>query len=114
MKADHSNLPAINKGGRNPADVIKEVLEIHRKSHHFSIKQTQPNVMVKLAAVALSIPLNHLEKSLTIFKTKTKDLGKSPHPNYFIAVANRLYNEGIGKATELHYIREHKNLGKSI
>ena len=105
----------IDKGGSNPADIITKLLEMHRKSHHFSIKKTQPKVFESLTAAAMSIPYKHLASALDVYAAKTKELGKSPHPNYFLKVASRLNDGGeLGKNDKLPYIREHKNLGKSI
>lgn len=109
-----SNSDKIDKGGSNPADVIKEMFDAHRKSHHFCMKKTQPKVVVALEEQALLIPIKFLKASLEVFKTKTKELGKSPHPNYFLKVAQRLYDESLGKSDKDSYIKTNTNLGKSI
>ena len=70
--------------------------------------------MVNLEVAILSIPIKHLKESLEVFKIKTKELGKSPHPNYFLKVAQRLYDESLGKTKKDPYIRTNTNLGKSI
>jgi len=114
MTQPRSKSKNIDKGGVTPADVIKEMLDIHRKSHHFSISKTQPKIMVNIEVAVLSIPIKHLKAALEIFKTKTDELGKSPHPNYFLKVANRLYDESLGKAVKDSYIKNNTNLGKSI
>lgn len=113
MTQPRSNL-LTDKGGVTPADVLKEMLNTHRKSHHFSMKKTQPKVIATLEEQALLIPIKFLKESLEVFKSSTIKLGKSPHPNYFLKVAQRLYDESLGKPKKDPYIRTNTNLGKSI
>lgn len=112
MPTHRSN--SLDKGGSNPADVIlKAILEIHRKSHHFSIKRNQPKVIQKIEEGIQSADKKNLELAYQAFKAATEKAGKAPHPNYFLKVVQRLENE-LDKGQDKPYINGNLNLGKSI
>jgi len=105
---------SLDKGGRNPADVIiDKIFEIHRKSHHFSIKKTQPKIYEKIKEEIKSASKKNLEEAFMAYKASADKAGKAPHPNYFLKVVQRLEKELDNKGQE-PYINGNLNLGKSI
>lgn len=112
MATNRSNLS--DKGGGNPADVIlKAVLELHRKSHHFSIKKNQPKIIEKIEEAIKSASKKNLEAAYQAYKAALDKAGKAPHPNYFLKVVQRLETE-LDKKSGEPYINGNLNLGKSI
>lgn len=103
-----------DKGGGHPADIIiNKVFEIHRKSHHFSIRKTQPKIYEKIKEEVKSASRKSLEEAFIAFKASAEKAGKAPHPNYFLKVVQRLEKELDNKGQE-PYINGNLNLGKSI
>lgn len=104
----------IDKGGSNPADVIlNAVLELHRKSNHFSMKKTQPKVVERIKEAIQSASKKNLEEAYSAYKAALDKAGKAPHPNYFLKVVQRIEKDLDNKSGE-PYINGHLNLGKSI
>lgn len=110
--APHSNL-FYDDGVLRHADVVSEVFELHRKSHHYSLEKQRPGSKEALARKINHIPREFIEEALRIYKESGKKLGKKPHPNYLYSVAKRLY---LDKRDDYSYnSRSHKNtLGKNI
>ena len=114
MKQVPSNSSINDKGGSNPANIIfKKILDLHRKSHHFSIKKTAPTTITNIEEKIQSVSKKSLEEAFVAYKAAGEKAGKMPHPNYFLKVVQRLESE-LDKSTNKEYINGHTNLGKSI
>ncbi len=63
-------------------DIIHKVLEVHRKSTHYSLKRIADQMIAKCKDISREI----MQESCEAYITKTEMSGKAPHPNYFIAI----------------------------
>lgn len=101
------------------ADILNKVFELHRKSNHFSIKKTKPELFNSLARKIEHIPSPVIREAYGIYLNAPAS-PKRPHPNYFVAIANRLHQEDVDKNSKTSYIEGSKPrnnpplFGKSI
>lgn len=116
----HRSKSLFDEGVLRHSDIVNEVFDLHRKSHHFNIEKITPGSKKAMAAKVDYIPRQFIEQALDIYKAYggKKKMGifmKRPHPNYFFAVAKRLHMEDIDKYGFNSYLnRNRNNLGKSI
>lgn len=101
------------------ADVINKVFELYRKSHHFSLEKRSPGLKNKIALKINFINNIFVEEAFKIYENSLSKFLKRQHPNYFVAIAKRLYYEDLDKWSNKSYIKGSKfsknsNLGKSI
>src|SRR4030067_3497318 len=81
MKQVPSNSSINDKGGSNPANIIfKKILDLHRKSHHFSIKKTAPTTITNIEEKIQSVSKQSLEEAFVAYKAAGEKAGKMPHP----------------------------------
>ncbi len=101
------------------ADIVKKVFELHRKAHHYSLEKNQPGIEKTIAKKVNYISREFVEEALKLYEESGKTLGKKPHPNYFVAIAQRLHHEDLDKYSWNSYNRgsqysKNTNLGKGI
>lgn len=109
----HSKSLFYDDGVLRHADVVSEIFELHRKSHHYSLEKQKPGSKEAIARKVNHIPREFIEEALEVYRESGKKLGQKPHPNYFVAVARRLY---LDKSREYSYTTgsNFTNLGRSI
>lgn len=95
------------------APVLNEVFELHRKSHHFSLKKKKPELFDTLARKIDHIPASIIREAYGLYLAAPAS-PKRPHPNYFIAIAMRLYGKEVDKKQKTSYIEKPIIFGKSI
>lgn len=95
----------VNDGVGLTADaIVSMVFEAHRKSHHFSLRKLNPELYGRVLTACSKAPLKIAQESYKIYKeAKNKTDNKIPHPNYFVAVVNRL-TEVDGKISKIKTI----------
>lgn len=87
-----SNKDKLESGGvLTHASILSKVFELHRKSHHYSIRKTRPELYENILKEISNISIKIVEESLSIYENSlNKTDNKRPHPNYFLAVCRRL------------------------
>lgn len=112
----HRSKSLFDEGVLRHSDIVLEVFDLYRKSHHFNIEKVKPGSMKTMSAKVDYIPRQFITQALEVYKAYgKKDKMKRPHPNYFFAVAKRLHIEDVDKYGYNSYLnRNRNNLGKSI
>lgn len=119
MTRPHSKTFSDDDGVLRHAGVVDKIFELFRKSHHYSLEKNTPGLKKKIALKINFINSTFIEEAFKIYETSGKKSGGLPHPNYFVAIAKRLYYEDLDKWSNKSYIRGSKysknsNLGKNI
>ena len=112
----HRSKSLFDEGVLRHSDIVNEVFDLHRKSHHFNLEKIKPGSKKTMAAKVDYIPRQFIEQALEIYKAHGKKTTMSrPHPNYFFAVAKRLHMEDVDRyGFNSYFNRNRNNLGKSI
>ena len=115
----HSKTLFDDDGVFRHADVVSKVFELFRKSHHYSLEAKNPDLKKSIVLKINFINNIFIEEAFKIYEGSDNKTGKKPHPNYFVAIAKRLYYEDLDKWSNKSYIRSSKfsknsNLGKNI
>lgn len=80
------------------AAILEKVFDSHRKSHHYSIRKTKPELYVNIENHISRLSINIIKEALDIYENSlNKTDNKRPHPNYFLAVCRRLSEDSKGK-----------------
>lgn len=69
------------------------VYEIHRRSHHYSLKTKNPEAYTRLLNEVEKIDITYVKDAYEIYRTSPQQDEKLPHPNYFLAICKRLAKE---------------------
>lgn len=77
-------------GGVTPATILEEVYELHRRSHHFSLKKNNPQIYGMNLAEIEKFSILVAQEAYKVYKEVKQDDKKRPHPNYFMSVCRRL------------------------
>lgn len=108
------NNPLTNdEGVLRHADIVSQVFELHRKSHHYNLEKARPGLKETLTRKLDHIKREFVEEAFEIYKQAGERLPKRPHPNYLYAVAKRLSSDNLDKRLENRYNYNSK-LGKNI
>jgi hypothetical protein len=86
------------------------VYEIHRRSHHYSLKAKSPEAYTRLLNEVKAIDIAYVKDAYEIYRTSQQEKDeKLPHPNYFLAICKRL-----AKEKKKEYSSRQGNWGKVI
>ena len=115
----HSKTLFDDDGVLRHADVVAKVFELFRKSHHYSLEAKNSGLKKSMALKINFINSTFIEEAFKIYESSSNKTGKKPHPNYFVAIAKRLYYEDLDKWSNKLYIKgsrfsKNSNLGRSI
>lgn len=113
----HRSKSLFDEGVLRHSDIVNDVYDLHRKSHHYNLDKQKPGQKKALAAKIDYIPRQFVEQAFKIYQEYGKEnkMLKRPHPNYFFAIAKRLHMEDTNKYGFNSYLnRNRNNLGKSI
>ena len=69
------------------------VYDIHRRSHHYSLKKRAPEAYEELLRQIIIIPIAIVQQAFDIYSSSKPKDEKVPHPNYFLAICKRLQKE---------------------
>lgn len=73
------------------------VYDIHRRSHHYSLKKRAPESYEALLRQINDIPIAIVQQAFDIYSSSKPNDDKVPHPNYFLAICKRLQKEQTKK-----------------
>lgn len=80
--------------GGDHATILSKVFDMHRRSHHYSIRKTRPELYGKILSEIEKVSQNIVSEALHVYENSlNKTDNKKPHPNYFLAVCRRLKEE---------------------
>jgi len=84
--------PSVSDGDRN-VTIVNLIFDLYRRSHYYSLRKNSPTIYQKALNQTKKYPTWMLEEALEIYiKAKGKD-NKRPHPNYFLAICKRIYED---------------------
>jgi len=87
-----SNVKVDNGAALTSDAVVDMVFELHRKSHHYSLRKLNPELYARILTGCSKVPLKIVLESYKIYKdTENKTDNKIPHPNYFMAICKRMH-----------------------
>lgn len=74
----------------NPAELLNKVYDLHRRSHHYSLKVTQEKIYIMNLAEVQKYDILVVQEAFELYEEQGKP---RPHPNYFMAICRRLAKE---------------------
>lgn len=87
--------------------IVNMVFKAHQSFHHYSIKTQKPELYKKILLEVKDMPLAIVKESYDIYKEKKNSSdNKIPHPNYFLKVCKRKYEEYPEKHTKILWGKE--------
>ena len=100
MQKKSSSLPYDSDGSGSGLStaltIINKVYDIHRRSHYYSIRKSNPKIYRMNLAEVEKYDILVLEKAFEIYKdARNHDDSKRPHPNYFVAICRGIIKETI-------------------
>jgi len=85
------------------AQVLNDVFDLHRRSHHYSLKKQKPELFDSLARKIEHISSPIIKEAYGIY-LNAPVLPKRPHPSYFVAIAIRIHQGEVDKNNKSSYI----------
>lgn len=90
MMLSKKDLGVDGGGMTKHAAIIDKVIKTHARSVHYKVSD---NLRDTLLASVKDMPISILEEAYRTWNDKGKERKKSYHPNYFLGIAKRLYEE---------------------
>lgn len=98
-----------DEGVLKHANVVHKVFDLYRKAHHFSLEKVKPGSTKSTAERIDHIPESIVSEAFDVYCKSGEKSGSIPHPNYFVAVARRLYLNSLDNYNKFKYNAKLRN-----